>query len=98
MFRSPSNVSYDNFTNIIDYLGEVTTGFFMPLLVASFFLIILIAFKKFGMERAFASASFSTMIVCILFKMAGVLNVAVLTVSIVATIGSFIWLWISSSK
>ena len=93
--------------NILVYANTITNGYFMPMVLFAFFIIVMIGsfvaqFRFSGrpnFQKSFAVSSFSTFGVAMLMSSKnGLLEPTILIITLVLTILSAMWLFFSSEN
>ena len=95
-FAYPTNI-----TKIVDiavYTNSVTSGMFWPLILFALFCILFFSFKSYPAERAFATSSFITMIIAIMFGIIGLVSAYVYVACIILAAIGIICLRNSNNK
>lgn len=85
----------DNITRpytLFQVTNEVTGGLFGNLILLAIFIVIFISLKDYRNSIAFATASFITTILAMLFRTMGIIGDMVMIVGIVATVASVAYL------
>ncbi|MHA1225340.1 MAG: hypothetical protein ACTSPV_01190 [Candidatus Hodarchaeales archaeon] len=86
----------DNMTGImsfIDYVNSFTDGFLGLGFLIIIFFVSFLSTKTYTYERAFAFASFLTMISALLLRFIGLINNTILSVAVIGLVISIIFLW-----
>ena len=96
MYPYPTNTT--KMADIALYVNSVTMGWFWPLILIALFVILLISFKQYPMERAFATSSFITTIIAIMMGIIGLVSFYVVVLCGVVTAIAVIVLRSSNNK
>ena len=83
VFAYPSNIT--RIADIALWTNSVTAGLFWPLILLALFVIMLISFKQYPMERALATSSFITTIIAIMMGIIGLVSFYVVVLCGVVT-------------
>ena len=71
-YTYPTNIT--GLSDLAVWTNSITGGLFWPLILLGLFVILLISFKQYPGERAFAASSFITMLVAIMMAIIGIVS------------------------
>lgn len=96
LYAYPTNMT--NVTGILSYISTVTNGWFGTMIAFAIFCVTFFALKIYSTSRAFAGASFITLITIIFFRVLGLVGDLVLVSGILLMILAVVWLIAGDSK
>lgn len=76
---------YTDLAEFMVYNNEITSGWFAPVILFCFWIVVFINLKNYQTPEAFTAASFLTSIISLFFYVAGALNGTVAMIPVVLT-------------
>ena len=96
LYEYPTNIS--NLTDLVTYTSNATQGWFGSLIAFAIFCVTFFSLKQYQTSRAFAGASFITLITIIIFRIINLVGDLILITAIMLVIIAVIWLIVGDSK
>lgn len=97
-FEWPSN-NITGFVDFVNYVNhEMTSGFLGIAWLVAIFMVAFLSTSRYSVDRALGFSSFITMVSAIFLRTLGMINNTVLFITVVAMVGSILFLWKSRSE
>jgi fucose permease len=90
MYNLSNITNATNYMEIIEGVNQVSGGYYATFFLVALFLITFISLRRYDAKDVFLVSSFITCIVAILFKFANLVGWPVLSICIIAVVGSLI--------
>jgi len=99
-YNLPTNATNNisGLLSLVQYVQEVSDGWFMVMLNWTIFIIMFIILKGYSAARAFAGAAFFHMILCVISRTLGLIDNKWMYLSIILVAVGAVWLHVENSS
>ncbi len=94
IYEYPTNIT--NINDLFVYVNTITSGWAMTIFIFVIFCVAFFSLKVYSTARAFAGASFITLIATIFSRILGLVSDRILIASIVLVVVAMIWLFVEN--